>query len=148
MTELLEILLPGGVVFARVEVEPGEDVNGLAEVAVPAVGATSADADDLDAVPMVGDVGVRDLLRKVKKLADFKETIQNVAVSVHESFAALEPEKVPDKVAVEFAIEIAAKSGQLVGVLAEVGGKAAVKVSVEWTGMAARAAGGVEPEKG
>ncbi|GAA2036228.1 hypothetical protein GCM10009839_41370 [Catenulispora yoronensis] len=144
MAELLEILLPGGVVYARVEVAPGEDVASLAEVDVPVAGGGGAGvgvgADDLETIPEVGDVGVRNLFRKVKKLADFKETIQHVAVSVHESFAALEPEKVPDKVAVEFSIEIAAKSGQLVGVVAEAGTKAALKVSVEWTGMAARVA--------
>jgi len=139
VSELLQIAMPsGGVIWARVDLGSVE-AHELKEIEVSE---TVEVGDDLDDAGGITDVGVRTLLRKVKKLTDFKETIRSVALSVHESFAELPDETVPDKVSVEFSIEISGKSGQLIGVLAEAGAKAAIKVNVEWHDMTTRVAAG------
>lgn len=140
LSELLRIAMPsGGAIWAQVDVgsfDPTEfaEVEIEESIEVAAVGID----DDFG----IADVGIKRFLQKVKKLTDFKETISSVALSVHEGFAELPQEKVPDKVSVEFAVEISGKTGQLVGALAEVGSKAAIKVTVEWEEMAARIGGG------
>ena len=74
--------------------------------------------------------GPQDVSRNLSPLdADgLLKTISSVAQSVRSAAAAAKP----DAVSVEFGIEITAKAGKLVSVLADVGGSATLKITLNW----------------
>jgi hypothetical protein len=111
-SEITQVMLPSGeVIWVRVRAaEPaaaGERAAGPADVGLGERITASAD---------------------VLRLPGFAETVRGVVVSVHQAL----DEHRPDSLAVEFGIEIAARSGALLSVLAEVGGAAQVKVTASW----------------
>lgn len=86
-------------------------------------------ADRSDAGPV--DVGLRERITPAVEaipLLGFSETVHGVVTSVRQAL----DEHRPDSLAVEFGIEIAARSGALMSVLAEVGGTAQVTVTATW----------------
>ncbi|POG44614.1 hypothetical protein BV881_26050 [Streptomyces sp. ZL-24] len=97
------------------------------------------------------DEGPRDTSfgdRLSRRLSDLPQTLEAVTRSVRSGLRSA----APDEVTLEFGIEIAAKSGQLVSVVTEAGGKATLKVTVTWRngGPAVgnvTAAPGEEPEE-
>jgi hypothetical protein len=112
MSEIAQVMLPSGdVIWVRVRVaEPaaaGERATGPA------------------------DVGLRERVAapaEVLRLPGFAETVRGVLASVRQAL----DEHRPDSLAVEFGIEIAARSGALLSVLAEVGATAQVRVTASW----------------
>ncbi|MFP3989603.1 CU044_2847 family protein [Streptomyces sp. E11-3] len=72
------------------------------------------------------DTGFGD--RLVQRLGDLPQTLEAVTHSVSAGLRRA----APDEATLEFGIEIAAKSGQLVSVVTEAGGKATLKVTVVW----------------
>ncbi|WP_432198360.1 CU044_2847 family protein [Streptomyces sp. bgisy027] len=72
------------------------------------------------------DTGFGDRLSR--QLGDLPQTLETVTRSVRSGLRRA----APDEVTLEFGIEIAAKSGQLVSVVTEAGGKATLKVTVTW----------------
>lgn len=56
------------------------------------------------------------------------KSVSGIAETIHDSVARLRP----DSVGVEFGIELSVKSGRLIGVLADVGGSTALKISLGW----------------
>ena len=62
------------------------------------------------------------------RLEGFEETVRGVITSVRQAL----DEHRPDSLAVEFGIEIAARSGNLLSVLAEVGATAQIRVTASW----------------
>jgi Trypsin-co-occurring domain 1 len=112
MSEIVQVMLPSGeVIWVRVRAaEPaaaGERAAGPADVGLR--GRTAVPAE-------------------VFRLPEFAETVRGVVRSVQQAL----DEHRPDSLAVEFRIEIAARSGALLSVLAEVGGTAQVKVTASW----------------
>ncbi|MCF4137128.1 hypothetical protein L1856_10450 [Streptomyces sp. Tue 6430] len=80
--------------------------------------------DDEDEGPR--DTGFGDRLSR--QLGDLPQTLEAVTHGVRSGLRRA----APDEVTLEFGIEIAAKSGQLVSVVTEAGGKATLKVTVTW----------------
>lgn len=72
------------------------------------------------------DTGFGDRLGR--QLSDLPQTLETLTRSVRSGLRRSSP----DEVTLEFGIEIAAKSGQLVSVVTEAGGKATLKVTVTW----------------
>jgi NTP-dependent ternary system trypsin peptidase co-occuring protein len=68
------------------------------------------------------------------------EQLRTTVRGVSESLRSALEDVVPDQVQIEFGIELAVKTGKLTSVLAEAGGKAAVKVTLTWTNENAAAA--------
>ncbi|MET4921413.1 CU044_2847 family protein [Streptomyces sp. PSRA5] len=66
--------------------------------------------------------------RLSRQLGDLPQTLETVTNSVRSGLRRA----APDEVTLEFGIEIAAKSGQLVSVVTDAGGKATLKVTVTW----------------
>lgn len=66
--------------------------------------------------------------RLARRLEDLPQTLEAVTNSVSAGLRGA----APDEVTLEFGIEIAAKSGQLVSVVTDAGGKATLKVTVTW----------------
>ncbi|MEU0601646.1 CU044_2847 family protein [Streptomyces sp. NPDC006393] len=63
-----------------------------------------------------------------RRLEDLPQTLETVTRSVRAGLRSA----APDEVSLEFGIELAAKSGHLVSVLTDLGGKATLKVNVTW----------------
>jgi hypothetical protein len=114
----------------------------IAQVLLPSGDATwvrvqAADreiAADAESGPV--DVGLHDhvaLTIEALRLPGFAETVRGVVESVRQ---ALDDHR-PDSLAVEFGIEIAARTGGLVSVLADVGGSAQIKMTATWNRRAA-----------
>ncbi|WNO70402.1 CU044_2847 family protein [Streptomyces sp. AM8-1-1] len=72
------------------------------------------------------DTGFGDAVSR--RLDDLSGTLDTVTRTVRAGLR----NAAPDEVALEFGIEVAAKSGKLVSVLTETGGKATLKVTVTW----------------
>lgn len=72
------------------------------------------------------DTGFSDRLGR--RLGDLPQTLETLTRSVRSGLRSSSP----DEVTLEFGIEIAAKSGQLVSVVTEAGGKATLQVTVTW----------------
>ncbi|MGP4114099.1 CU044_2847 family protein [Streptomyces sp. 4N509B] len=103
------IQLPDGTsVLARVS-----DVEDLAE---PGAGSTYADAG-------LGE-------RLATRMESLRGLITGVAASVAEGARAVSP----DEVSVSFGVEIAARSGKVVGLLADGEAKGAITVTLTWRG--------------
>jgi hypothetical protein len=112
MSEIAQVMLPSGeVIWVRVR---------AAEPAAPGGRAAGP-----------ADVGLGERITApadVLRLPGFAETVRGVVASVQQAL----DEHRPDSLAVEFGIEIAARSGALLSVLAEVRGTAQVKVTASW----------------
>ncbi|GAA1522416.1 hypothetical protein GCM10009730_33030 [Streptomyces albidochromogenes] len=63
-----------------------------------------------------------------RQLGDLPTTLETVTQSVRSGLRRA----APDEVTLEFGIEIAVKSGKLVSVVTEAGGKATLKVTATW----------------
>lgn len=61
-------------------------------------------------------------------LDGLREAIEGVAASLHESLAGFRP----TQVGVEFSVEIEVRAGKAIAVIADVGGRTSVKVSLTW----------------
>jgi hypothetical protein len=79
----------------------------------------------------VAVVGPQDISRGTPSLdvEGLLETVTSVAKSVRVAAAKAKP----DSVSVEFGVEVTAKAGKLVSVLADVGGSATLKITLNWT---------------
>ncbi len=116
MSTITQIQLPDGqVIYARVSGQ------------VP-----SADGDDI-----AHDVGFGD---KIPKLASEQLTrlTEGVVNNVRQAVSQFDA----DEVSMDFGIEFTAKTGRVIGVLAEVGGTASVVVHLTWRGDKGPAPGG------
>ncbi len=108
MSAITQIQLPDGqVIYARVSAQ------------VP-----FADGDDTP-----GDVGFGDKIPKLASEQLIKLT-EGVVNNVRRAVSQYEA----DEVSIDFGIELSAKSGRVIGVLAEVGGTASVVVHLTWRG--------------
>lgn len=67
----------------------------------------------------------------LQALRGFDQTLRSVAANVRQAVA----QAAPDEVSVEFGIELAAGKDGLVAALAGASGKAAVKVTLSWSGQ-------------
>lgn len=84
--------------------------------------------DDYGMSPMPRDVSLGQDIVEVLQVPGVIETIDGVLSTVRLAVAKARP----DKVAVEFGVELNAKTGRVLSVLAEAGGKAHVKVTATW----------------
>ena len=112
MSEIAQVKLPNGdKIWVRVEAtEPGT-TDGQA------VGPVDVGLGQRIAPPV-----------EALRLEGFTETVRGVITSVRQAL----DEHRPDSLAVEFGIEIAARSGNLLSVLAEVGATAQIQVTASW----------------
>jgi len=111
-SEIVQVTMPsGGPIWVRVEAaEPAatdEQAAGPADVGLAQQSAPSAG---------------------VLRLEGFADTVRGVVTSVRQAL----DEHRPDSLSVEFGIEIAARSGKLLSVLAEVGATAQIRVTASW----------------
>ncbi len=74
------------------------------------------------------DVGLGDAAVQIMQLPDFVETVDGVLDMVRTAVSRARP----DTVAVEFGVEINVKTGKLVSVLTEAGGKCHLKLTATW----------------
>lgn len=81
------------------------------------------------AMPQSGDVAWRG--RRFPG-AGFTADLSRISRWLAEELRSAFPER-PERIGVEFGLKLAAKSGTLVGVLAEASGEASVVVRLEWT---------------
>jgi len=81
---------------------------------------------------------------EVVRLPGFTETVQGVVASVRQAVDVHRP----DSMTVEFGVEITMRTGAVLSVLAEGGGKAQVKVTATWDRRDAAGPGGAEKEAG
>ncbi|MFB7214503.1 CU044_2847 family protein [Streptomyces sp. NPDC056255] len=81
--------------------------------------------------PSFADIGAGNIADRVQARV---ESLQGVVTSVARSLA--EPLRAvrPDEVSVEFGIELTAKSGKVVGLLADGEAKGSIKVTLTWNG--------------
>ncbi|MET9663233.1 CU044_2847 family protein, partial [Streptomyces sp. NPDC006510] len=81
--------------------------------------------------PSFTDIGAGNIADRVQARV---ESLQGVVTSVARSLA--EPLRAvrPDEVSVEFGIELTAKSGKVVGLLADGEAKGSIKVTLTWSG--------------
>ncbi|MFE7107564.1 CU044_2847 family protein [Streptomyces sp. NPDC057575] len=81
--------------------------------------------------PSFADIGAGNIVDRVQARV---ESLQGVVTSVARSLA--EPLRAvrPDEVSVEFGIELTAKSGKVVGLLADGEAKGSIKVTLTWNG--------------
>ncbi|MFJ8851748.1 CU044_2847 family protein [Streptomyces sp. NPDC102437] len=81
--------------------------------------------------PSFADIGAGNIAGRVQARV---ESLQGVVTSVARSLA--EPLRAvrPDEVSVEFGIELTAKSGKVVGLLADGEAKGSIKVTLTWNG--------------
>jgi hypothetical protein len=96
--------------------------------------------DDLDRhVPPTDEVGDSDVglgstAAQLLQVPGLVETVQGVVGSVR---MALETHR-PDTVQVEFGLELSGKTGAVLSLLGEAGGKAHVKITASWDGRSRR----------
>nr|WP_225954993.1 CU044_2847 family protein [Kibdelosporangium phytohabitans] len=74
------------------------------------------------------DVSLRDNAVAILQLPGLVETVQGVLSTVKSAVAKHKP----DSLAVEFGLEINAKTGKVLSVLAEAGGKTHIKITATW----------------
>lgn len=67
-------------------------------------------------------------LASVLDSGELLKSVAGVAETIHDSVVQLKP----DSVGVEFGIELSIRAGKLIGVLADVGGSASLKISLGW----------------
>ncbi|MFH8519406.1 CU044_2847 family protein [Streptomyces gelaticus] len=109
--------------ITRIEMPDGTEVwariSGAEELAQPGSG------------PSFTDIGAGNIADRVQARV---ESLQGVVTSVARSLA--EPLRAvrPDEVSVEFGIELTAKSGKVVGLLADGETKGSIKVTLTWNG--------------
>lgn len=111
--------------ITRIEMPDGTPVwariSGAEELAGPAPGSG----------PTYTDTGFGDIADQVQARV---ESLQGVVTSVARSLAVPLRAVRPDEVSVEFGIELTAKSGRIVGLLADGEAKGAIKVTLTWNG--------------
>ncbi|MEU8627069.1 CU044_2847 family protein [Streptomyces sp. NPDC048669] len=111
--------------ITRIEMPDGTPVwariSGAEELDLPATGAG----------PTYTDTGFGDIADQVQARV---ESLQGVVTSVARSLAVPLRAVRPDEVSVEFGIELTAKSGRIVGLLADGEAKGAIKVTLTWNG--------------
>ncbi|WNI22485.1 CU044_2847 family protein [Streptomyces sp. ITFR-16] len=111
--------------ITRIEMPDGTPVwariSGAEELARPEPGAG----------PTYTDTGFGDLTDRVQARV---ESLQSVVTSVARSLAVPLRAVRPDEVSVEFGIELTAKSGKVVGLLADGEAKGAIKITLTWNG--------------
>ncbi|MEV0781569.1 CU044_2847 family protein [Streptomyces sp. NPDC050423] len=111
--------------ITRIEMPDGTPVwariSGAEELDLPAPGAG----------PTYTDTGFGDIADQVQARV---ESLQGVVTSVARSLAVPLRAVRPDEVSVEFGIELTAKSGRIVGLLADGEAKGAIKVTLTWNG--------------
>jgi hypothetical protein len=97
----------------------------VVEVVLPNKAVALVRAADLDEGGQVAEkVGWKDTF----DFADVSKTLEGIAEAIRSGL-----EKVtPSKTTVELGIELAVKNGKLTGLLVEGGGKASLKVTLEW----------------
>ncbi|MFD4778819.1 CU044_2847 family protein, partial [Streptomyces sp. NPDC058427] len=114
-----------GARITRIEMPDGTPVwariSGAEELDVPAPGDG----------PTYTDTGFGDIADRVQARV---ESLQSVVTSVARSLAVPLRAVRPDEVSVEFGIELTAKSGKVVGLLADGEAKGAIKVTLTWNG--------------
>ncbi|MEU1367278.1 CU044_2847 family protein [Streptomyces sp. NPDC005803] len=81
--------------------------------------------------PTYTDTGFGDLTDRVQARV---ESLQSVVTGVARSLAVPLRAVRPDEVSVEFGIELTAKSGKVVGLLADGEAKGAIKITLTWNG--------------
>lgn len=111
--------------ITRIEMPDGTPVwariSGAEELARPEPGGG----------PTYTDTGFGDLTDRVQARV---ESLQSVVTSVARSLAVPLRAVRPDEVSVEFGIELTAKSGKVVGLLADGEAKGAIKITLTWNG--------------
>lgn len=111
--------------ITRIEMPDGTPVwariSGAEELDGPAPGSG----------PTYTDTGFGDIADQVQARV---ESLQGVVTSVARSLAVPLRAVRPDEVSVEFGIELTAKSGRIVGLLADGEAKGAIKVTLTWNG--------------
>ncbi|MGW2086089.1 CU044_2847 family protein [Streptomyces sp. NPDC001880] len=109
--------------ITRIEMPDGTEVwariSGAEELTQPGAG------------PSFADIGAGNIADRVQARV---ESLHGVVTSVARSLA--EPLRAvrPDEVSVEFGIELTAKSGKVVGLLADGEAKGSIKVTLTWNG--------------
>ncbi|MFF3173524.1 CU044_2847 family protein [Streptomyces sp. NPDC057900] len=111
--------------ITRIEMPDGTPVwariSGAGELDGPAPGSG----------PTYTDTGFGDIADQVQARV---ESLHSVVTSVARSLAVPLRAVRPDEVSVEFGIELTAKSGRIVGLLADGEAKGAIKVTLTWNG--------------
>jgi Trypsin-co-occurring domain 1 len=111
-SEIVQVTMPnGGPIWVRVEAAEPAATDGQA------AGPTDVGLAQRTAPP-----------DQVFHLEGFADTVRGVVTSVRQAL----DEHRPDSLSVEFGIEIAARSGRLLSVLAEVGATAQIRVTASW----------------
>ncbi|RPK76871.1 MULTISPECIES: CU044_2847 family protein [unclassified Streptomyces] len=109
--------------ITRIEMPDGTEVwariSGAEELAQPGSG------------PSFTDIGAGNIADRVQARV---ESLQGVVTSVARSLAEPLRSVRPDEVSVEFGIELTAKSGKVVGLLADGEAKGSIKVTLTWNG--------------
>ncbi|MCX5503153.1 hypothetical protein OG887_27840 [Streptomyces sp. NBC_00053] len=109
--------------ITRIEMPDGTEVwariSGAEELAQPGSG------------PSFTDIGAGNITDRVQARV---ESLQGVVTSVARSLAEPLRSVRPDEVSVEFGIELTAKSGKVVGLLADGEAKGSIKVTLTWNG--------------
>jgi hypothetical protein len=109
--------------ITRIEMPDGTEVwariSGVEELAQPGSG------------PSFTDIGAGNIADRVQARV---ESLQGVVTSVARSLAEPLRSVRPDEVSVEFGIELTAKSGKIVGLLADGEAKGSIKVTLTWNG--------------
>ncbi|MEU2674023.1 CU044_2847 family protein [Streptomyces sp. NPDC007164] len=109
--------------ITRIEMPDGTEVwariSGAEELAQPGPG------------PSFTDIGAGNIADRVQARV---ESLQGVVTSVARSLAEPLRSVRPDEVSVEFGIELTAKSGKVVGLLADGEAKGSIKVTLTWNG--------------
>ncbi|MFD0344491.1 CU044_2847 family protein [Streptomyces sp. NPDC127117] len=109
--------------ITRIEMPDGTEVwariSGAEELARPGSG------------PSFTDIGAGNITDRVQARV---ESLQGVVTSVARSLAEPLRSVRPDEVSVEFGIELTAKSGKVVGLLADGEAKGSIKVTLTWNG--------------
>ncbi|WP_371099357.1 CU044_2847 family protein, partial [Streptomyces sanglieri] len=107
--------------ITRIEMPDGTEVwariSGAEELAQPGSG------------PSFTDIGAGNIADRVQARV---ESLQGVVTSVARSLAEPLRSVRPDEVSVEFGIELTAKSGKVVGLLADGEAKGSIKVTLTW----------------
>ncbi|WP_406429630.1 CU044_2847 family protein [Streptomyces sp. NBC_01589] len=115
-----------GARITRIEMPDGTPVwariSGAEELERPASGGGG---------PTYTDTGFGDITDRVQARV---ESLHSVVTSVARSLAVPLRAVRPDEVSVEFGIELTAKSGKVVGLLADGEAKGAIKVTLTWNG--------------
>lgn len=117
----------------------GDSVARITRIEMPdgtPVWARISGAEELDGPapgsgPTYTDTGFGDIADQVQARV---ESLHSVVTSVARSLAVPLRAVRPDEVSVEFGIELTAKSGRIVGLLADGEAKGAIKVTLTWNG--------------